>query len=82
MICGGTVATSERLSPKKMAHPQSRNAAKQHNAAPFTGTDCAPLAAQVALGRGHGLVPQEVLDIAQVGVVLNQVTCAGVPPDM
>ena len=38
--------------------------------------------AQVTFGRGKGAVSEDFLDVAQVGLVLEQVRSAGVPPDM
>ena len=37
---------------------------------------------QIALRGGQGTVSQEVLDVAQIGVVLNEVGRTGVPPHM
>ena len=38
--------------------------------------------AQVALCGGQGAVPQEVLDVAQIGVVLNEMGSTSVAPHM
>ena len=37
---------------------------------------------QVTLRGGQGAVPQEVLDVPQVGVVLNEMGSTSVAPDM
>ena len=37
---------------------------------------------QVTLGRGEGAVPEDFLHVAQVGLVLQKMRCARVPPQM